>query len=458
MAIMNEDSKPTLLIGVTPVAGHVQPLRAIARELIIRGYDVTFVTGSEYKESIREIGADFVPLFGVADITEKRLAEIVKSLASEKPPSESELYQKIWIDVIPDQWASIQTGLKYMVEKNPSANIVVIHEVAFRGTLPGYLGAPGIGTKGYVGIGTNPFFFSSIDAAPWILSGLSRPFDNSDEGRKRNKALNERLHEELGASEVQFQNILHRLGARKSDHSSLNAVYHVDRFVQMCPPSMEYPISDCPPSVRFAGSFMPAHRDTTVVYPKWWEDISLNREKKKIVFVAQGTVATNSNELIKPTLEAFKGKDEFIVIAALGKKGMSMQSGTTIPPNARVEDYLPYDDVLQYADVFVTNGGFGAIQHSLSSGVPMVVGGRRADKPENAMRVEWSGVGINLKTHMPSAQDVYKAVLRVLEEPRFKERVLEIKAEIASYDPINVIMENIAHVARCSDSRISVNK
>jgi hypothetical protein len=196
-------------------------------------------------------------------------------------------------------------GLKYMIEKNPSANIVVIHEIAFRGTLPGYLGAPGIGTKGYVGIGTNPFFFSSIDAAPWTLSGLSRPFDNSTEGRKSNKALNESLHEELGASEVQLQNILHRLGARKSDHSSLNAVYHVDCFVQMCPPSMEYPISDSPTSIRFAGSLMPARRDTTVVYPKRWEDISLNRERRKIVFVTQGTVATNNDELIKLTLDAF---------------------------------------------------------------------------------------------------------------------------------------------------------
>jgi UDP:flavonoid glycosyltransferase YjiC (YdhE family) len=452
---MEEDSKPMLLIAATPVAGHVTPVRAIAKELITRGYKVTFVTGSEYEERIKEIGATFVPLSGTADMTEKRITEIVKSLASDKPPSESELYQRVWVDVIPDQWAGIQKGLKLMTEENPSARIVVVHEVAFRGTLPGFLGAPGIKAKGYVGIGTNPFFFSSIDAAPWILSGLSHPFDNSAEGRKRNKALNEKLYEDMETSEVKFQEILHKLGARKSDHSSFNAVYHVDRFVQMCTPSMEYPISDCPPSIRFAGGLMPTHRDTTATYPKWWEDISVNREKKKVIFVAQGTVATDSDELIKPTLEAFEDRREFIVIAALGKRGISMKAGTPVPQNARVEDYLPYDDVLQYADIFVTNGGYGAIQHGLSSGVPMVVGGRRADKPENAMRVEWAGAGINLKTHIPSAQAVYKAVHKILEEPRFKKRVLEIKAEITCYDPIGTVIENIEYVARCDNPVIS---
>jgi UDP:flavonoid glycosyltransferase YjiC (YdhE family) len=210
---------------------------------------------------------------------------------------------------------------------------------------------------------------------------------------------------------------------------------------------MEYPIADRPPNIRFAGGLMPTHRDTTATYPKWWEDISVNRQGKRIIFVAQGTVAIDSDELIKPTLEAFRDKEDFIVIAALGKKGMSMKAGTPVPQNARIEDYIPYDDVLRYADIFVTNGGYGAIQQGLSNGVPMIVGGRRADKPENAMRVEWAGAGINLKTHIPSPQDVYEAAQKIIEEPRFKERALEIKTEIASYDPISIVIENIEHVA-----------
>jgi UDP:flavonoid glycosyltransferase YjiC (YdhE family) len=447
VAPMAEVSKPMVLIAVTPVAGHVAPLRAIAKELITRSYDVTFVTGSEYEERIKEIGATYVPLSGTADFTEKRIMEIMKSLTSDRPPSETDLYQRVWVDVIPDQWASIQKGLKLMIEKNPLAHIVVVHECAFRGTLPGYLGAPGVQANGYMGIGINPFFFSSIDAAPWVISGRSMPFDNSADGRKRNKALNEQLRKNTEAPEAKFQEVLHTLGARKSDYSSLDAVYHVDRFVQMCTPSMEYPIADRPPNIRFAGGLMPTHRDTTATYPKWWEDISVNRQGKRIIFVAQGTVAIDSDELIKPTLEAFRDKEDFIVIAALGKKGMSMKAGTPVPQNARIEDYIPYDDVLRYADIFVTNGGYGAIQQGLSNGVPMIVGGRRADKPENAMRVEWAGAGINLKTHVPSPQDVYEAAQKIIEEPRFKERALEIKTEIASYDPISIVIENIEHVA-----------
>lgn len=93
---MATDNKPLILICVTPFYGHLMPIRAIGKgkllnlylisktirqilccmsklttlELITRGYEVTFVTGSAYRETIEEIGASFVPLSGYADFTE----------------------------------------------------------------------------------------------------------------------------------------------------------------------------------------------------------------------------------------------------------------------------------------------------------------------------------------------------------------------------------------------------
>lgn len=43
------------------------PIRAIGKELIARGYEVTFVTGSAYKKLLEDMGASHVPLEGYAE-------------------------------------------------------------------------------------------------------------------------------------------------------------------------------------------------------------------------------------------------------------------------------------------------------------------------------------------------------------------------------------------------------
>ncbi len=104
--------------------------------------------------------------------------------------------------------------------------------------------------------------------------------------------------------------------------------------------------------------------------------------------------------------------------------------------------------MLQHADLFVTNGGYGSIQHGLSHGRPLVVGGEHADKAENATRVEWSGAGINLHTNRPNSDKVYDAVREIITNPRHRTRAREIQAEIQKYDPVGVVIENIEVVTR----------
>ncbi len=71
-----EMGKPKVLICATSVYGQVMPMRAIAKGIISRGYDVTFVTGSDYAQAIEDIGSTFVPLTGASNNTEARLTEI----------------------------------------------------------------------------------------------------------------------------------------------------------------------------------------------------------------------------------------------------------------------------------------------------------------------------------------------------------------------------------------------
>ena len=68
----------------------------------------------------------------------------------------------------------------------------------------------------------------------------------------------------------------------------------------------------------------------------------------------------------------------------------------------------------------VTNGGYGAVQRALATGVPLVVAGDTEDKPEVAARVAWSGAGIDLRTGAPTAKAVRHAVREVLGDGRYQ--------------------------------------
>jgi UDP:flavonoid glycosyltransferase YjiC (YdhE family) len=300
--------------------------------------------------------------------------------------------------------------------------------------------------KGVLGIGIIPICLSSIDTAPF--GHLLLP-DSSPEGRKRNVGYNKHEREvTYGSAQRRFREVLNELGANSTDVFMRDANYLLThRFVQMCAPSFEYIRSDAPNSIVFAGGLPPGLRDPWLELPAWWGDI-LRKGEKKVVFVAQGTISMNPNDLIVPTMIALRDKQYLILVVALGKKGASLPADMHIPGNVRVADFVPYDEMLEYTDVFVSNAGYGAVQHGLSNGVPQVVAGISADKGENAMRVEWSGVGVNLRTDRPSAPAVERAVMKVLENKKYSERAKEIQVEMQGYDPIGVVIENIEAVAR----------
>ncbi|KAE8445458.1 hypothetical protein EG329_013348 [Mollisiaceae sp. DMI_Dod_QoI] len=405
-----------LLICITPVEGHVMPVRAVATGLISKGYNVMVLTGSDYKEKFEEIGATFVPLEGESDITQARLAVLIENLVKVIPtPTGDALMLKTFIGWIPSQHESFQGALRRIKNEDPEAQIVVFFEGAFRGTLPTLLGAGEIRPVGQIGLG----FSTEKDKENWVKS------------------------------QARWEEILRETGARDPGLWWRDVPFHAaDRYIQMCAPSIEYPRSDAPHGLRYSGGLGPGLRDRMKSFPSWWDDIAINPQGKRIVAVSQGTIATDASDLIVPTMMSMKDRNDVLVVAALGKRGAKLD--VEIPGNSRYADYIPYDEMLQYADVFVTNGGYGSVQHALGNGVPLVVGGTGADKVDNAMRVAWAGVGINLETHRPTQEALSQAVMATLDEPKYKERAKEIQEEMKSYDPIGVIEQNIKEVVGIS--------
>ncbi len=118
-----------------------------------------------------------------------------------------------------------------------------------------------------------------------------------------------------------------------------------------------------------------------------------------------------------------------LVIATLGARGAALDPAFPVPANTLVADYLPYDALLPYADVFVSNAGYGGFMQGVMNGVPMVLAGTLADKAEVAARAEWAGVAVNLMAQRPEEGKILEAVQRVLGDGGFKRRAVVLRED-----------------------------
>ncbi|KAF9001646.1 glycosyltransferase family 1 protein [Hymenopellis radicata] len=430
---MAQTPKPFVLITSMPAMGHYAPMRAIANGLIQRGYEVTILTGPRYRESAEEMGAALMEL---------------------KPGPEMLAYSitEVFVKAIPDQHVGIQQIFGSLRDKDPSRPIVLVNENTFLGGFATIFGARGLHPDATITIGINPLILSSEDLAPFG-PGLLPP--TTPEERETYAAMRKQNQGFMAGPKAEFERVLAALGEAKPElpPNFFDAmILKADRFLQMCVPSLEYPRSDAPDSVRFTGGLPRGHRyrGKEAQLPDWWQTVIANSEKKRIVAVAQGTVQLDYSQLVIPTLTALADEEDVITVAVLGKHGATLPCDFVVPKNGYVGDYIPFDDILEHVDAFVTNGGYGGFQHAMAHGVPVVVGGATEDKPEVAARAEWAGVGVNLKTDKPSPEQVRTAVREVLDHPKYKARAVEIEKEMQTYDPIQIIADSVDELAKAA--------
>jgi UDP:flavonoid glycosyltransferase YjiC (YdhE family) len=153
-----------------------------------------------------------------------------------------------------------------------------------------------------------------------------------------------------------------------------------------------------------------------------------------VVVVTQGTVEKNPEKIVVPTLEAFKGTDT-LVIATTGGSGTVELKKRFPQSNLVIEDFIPFADIMPYADAYITNGGYGGVLLGIGNQLPLIVAGVHEGKNEINARIGFFRLGINLKTEWPKPAQVKKAVEELLSDPSYKENVVKLGKEFDGYNP-----------------------
>ncbi|MBW4566325.1 MAG: glycosyltransferase [Mojavia pulchra JT2-VF2] len=408
------------LIGTIAAIGHVSPALPIARQLIQQGHEVWWYTGKGLKEKVEATGANHVSISRGIDLTvpETIPADWIAQRNALKGFNQFKFYLKHgFIDAAVTQLQDLTNILKEFPAD------ILLCDVFFLGIswLHEKTGLP------WAAFGMSALPFSSRDTAPF---GLGLQPDYSPLGQLKTRGLN------WLSRNVLMKDVTRHLDQRRESVSLspkgqdfFSAALSPFLYLQGTTPSFEYPRRDLPPQVHFIGTFLPPV-PTNFSAPSWWTDLNTN---KPVVHVTQGTVATQANELLVPTIQALVDED-VLVVATTGGQPIEAINLDPIPANARIESFISHVHLLPHVDVMVTNGGFNGVQIALANGVPMVAAGQTEEKPEICARVEWSGVGINLKTSTPTSTQIRNAVKTVLASPRYKQKAQEMKMEIDLYN------------------------
>jgi len=199
-----------------------------------------------------------------------------------------------------------------------------------------------------------------------------------------------------------------------------------------------------PAHITFCGGLPPQKVKKMSKYPSWWDEITTNPTNATIVMVSQSTLANDLHDIAGPTLLALKDRPNTIVVLDLSTPDQVIPDDIEIPANARV-GYVLFDEILPYCDVWVLNFGYGAYQHGIMNGVPMVGSGHTEDRADVAARAEWCGIAVNLRNGItpPTPEVVKDAVEEVLTNPKYKKRVMELSKKAKEYDVYGIITKTI---------------
>jgi UDP:flavonoid glycosyltransferase YjiC (YdhE family) len=206
-----------------------------------------------------------------------------------------------------------------------------------------------------------------------------------------------------------------------------------DLVLQTGTPGFEYRRSDLHPNYKFVGPLLP-YSAKKIATP-WFNDKLTSY--KKVVLVTQGTVEKDNTKLLVPTLEALVNS-EYLVVATTGGSDTAKLREQYTAPNVIIEDFIPFADIMPYADVYVTNGGMGGVQLSIQNKLPMVTAGVHEGKNEICARVGYFNLGINLKTERPSPEQIRKSVEQVTGNDIYRKNVTALNKEFSGYRPLEL--------------------
>ncbi|TCJ17736.1 glycosyltransferase [Flaviaesturariibacter flavus] len=420
-----------VLFACVPLDGHFNPLTGLARYLAEQGCDVRWYTSVHYRPKTEALGQQHYPFVKAMDVHGD-----IDALFPERSRHRSQVAKLVFdlVEVFILRSPEYFEDLKAIHSEFPFEAMVC--DIAFGGSLfvTDKMRIP------VFAMGILPLTATSRDLPP---AGLGMTPSSGFRGRRRQDLLR------FVADRVLFarpNRVLRRLLREHRIEASGTNIFDIitrkaTRVLQSGVPGFEYKRSDLGSNIRFVGALLPHRKPASA---ENWYDPRLDRFDTVIV-VTQGTVEKDAEKLLVPTLEAFRGSDTLVVCTTGGSQTDALRARFP-EENIIIEDFIPFDDIMPYADAYVTNGGYGGTMIAIEHQLPLIAAGLHEGKNEINARVGYFGIGIDLKTEKPKPGAIREAVDRVLHNPGYPARVRRLSGEFGRYPTFSLCAHYMAEL------------
>jgi MGT family glycosyltransferase len=139
-------------------------------------------------------------------------------------------------------------------------------------------------------------------------------------------------------------------------------------------------------------------------------------------------------DIARAAIRAFQ-REAVRVLVTLAPEHVRTALGA-VPDNVYLSDYVPHSTVLQDSRLVISHAGHGIVMKALYHGVPMVLVPWGRDQPGVAARAEALGVAVVVQRDARTDAAVAQAVRRILDDPRYTERVCTVSRRLQAEDAV----------------------
>lgn len=419
-----------VLFANVPADGHFNPLTGLAVHLKNKGCDVRWYTSPSYAAKIKALG---IPFYGFKKAMDISANADIDTIFPERKNHKGQV-NKLKFDMIhvfilrsPEYYADI------LEIQNEFPFELMIADITFGGI-------PFVKEKmkiPVISVSVVPLPETSKDLAP---PGLGIIPSYTKAGKLKQRLLRFIADKLLFAKPIKvMRDLLAGYGISTGKAGIFDILIQKSSLVlQSGTPGFEYKRTDMSPHIKFAGPLLPWSENK--IFKRWYSEKL--RKYDQVILVTQGTVEKDIEKLLAPTLEAFKNSNALVIATTGGSQTEALRKRFP-QENLVIEDFISFNDVMPYADVYISNGGYGGVLLSIQHHLPMVVAGIHEGKNEINARVGYFKLGINLNTEKPTVLQLRRSVEEILSNQLYSENVKKLNREFSNYQP-GVLLEKYA--------------
>lgn len=392
--------------GVLPFTGtgHLNPLIALAQELVRHGHRVTFFERPRIRERVERAGLEFVPVCSDRPATEKA-PEVRRGIRAELAMLRFNLYR-------------VSRDIEQYLRETPAElqragiNALLVNEIAVTGpTIAEQMRLP------YFLLSTSVPHNCGWDVYPWYAGYRYRrsPF-----------SMLERRLLEISAvcvrGPIRMMLDQYRRSAGLGSLSTMQKKYPPLAQITQLPQCLDFPGARLPENCYYSGPWIDADGRPEVDFP--WEKL----DGRPIAYVSLGTTRNVQARILRLIAEACDRLEVQVVISLGGR--FTPEAFADLSGNPLVVSFAPQMELLRRSRVVITHGGPNTVFESLMEGKPLVAIPLAYDQPAVSARAAAAGAARVLPVMRLSALGIRDVVTAVLEDSACREAAMALRTQI----------------------------